>query len=58
MTKDQLVVGGKYNWMYQPERLIYVGVQQGWYQFQKIGDPRSVWCEVRVEDLSSFEESK
>lgn len=58
MKPDQLIIGGKYNWIHQPERLIYVGVQRGWYQFQKIGDPRPVWCEVRAEDLTSFEESK
>lgn len=58
MTKDQLVIGGKYNWIYQPDRLIYVGVHRGWYQFKKIGDPRDVWCECLAEDLSSIEETK
>ncbi len=53
-----LVVGGKYNWVNQPERLIYLGKKGSWHQFKKIGDPREVWCEVLDEDLPSIEETK
>jgi len=63
MTKDQLIVGGRYNWKNQPERLVYLGKHQdhpqcrGWFQFAKIEEPEKVWCEVREEDLASFEET-
>jgi hypothetical protein len=59
MTKDQLIVGGRYN-----ERLVYLGKHQdhpqcrGWFQFAKIEEPEKVWCEVREEDLASFEETQ
>jgi hypothetical protein len=62
--KDQLVVGGRYNWKDQPERLVYLGKHQdhpqcrGWFQFAKIEEPEKVWCEVREEDLASFEETQ
>ena len=37
-------VGGKYNWKGQPERLIYLGMQQfwddgRWYQFALVDEP-------------------
>ena len=50
-------VGGKYNWVNQPERLIYLGKKGSWHQFKKIGDEREVWCEVLGSDLDSFEET-
>lgn len=55
--KNELTVGGKYNWVYQPDRLIYLGRKGAWHQFKKIGDPRSVWCEVLEEDLHQIEET-
>ena len=64
VTKENLVYGGKYNWKGQPERLQFLGTHQdhqccrGWYQFAKVDSPAKVWCEVRVEDLSMFEETK
>lgn len=58
VTTNNLVIGGKYNWISQPDRLIYIGKSGGWYQFRKIGDPRPVWCEVRADSLSSFEVTK
>jgi hypothetical protein len=63
VTRATLVIGGKYNWKNQPERLQYVGKHMdhprcaGWYQFSKVGET-AVWCEVRESDLSRFEESK
>lgn len=50
-------VGGKYNWKWQPDRLIYLGKKGAWHQFEKIGDPREVWCEVLEEDLRQIEET-
>lgn len=58
VTPQNLVIGGKYNWINQPDRLIYIGVKSGWYQFKKIGDARPVWCEVPATNLSSFEQTK
>lgn len=57
------VIGGKYNWKNQPERLVYMGVMRDptgrWHQFHKVDDPdKEVWCEVRESDLEMFEESK
>ena len=57
MSPESLVVGGRYNWKGQPERLIYLGEHRGWHQFKKIGDPRDVWCEMLNGDLHMIEES-
>lgn len=64
MLKENLKLGGFYNWKGQPERLVFLGKYQdhqfcrGWYSFAKVEEPGKVWCEVRAEDLSSFEETK
>lgn len=62
LTPEALVVGGRYNWQNQPDRLIYLGRSMGgtggWHQFRKIGDPRPVWCEVLSKDLHMLEETK
>jgi len=54
--------GGKYNWINQPERLIYLGHNfhgNGyWHQFALVESPFKVWCEVQDSDLESFEETK
>ena len=52
------VIGGRYNWKGQPERLIYLGKQGAWHQFKKIGDHREVWCEVLSATLHMLEETK
>ena len=58
----ELHVGGRYNWRHQPERLIYLGRNWSgngyWHQFEKVGEPGVVWCEVTDSELSSFEASK
>jgi hypothetical protein len=51
-------VNGRYNWIDQPERLIYLGKCGRWNQFSKIGDDREVWCEVLDSDLHLLEETK
>lgn len=59
-AKD-LVVGGRYNWKGQPERLIYIGHfhypgdHRTWHQFALVEKPMDVWCEVLADDLASFE---
>ena len=56
MTKDDLVIGGKYNWKSQPERLVYVGKSGwSWYQFALVSEPSKVWCEVLAGDLHMME---
>jgi hypothetical protein len=61
VTRDTLRIGGRYNWKNQPERLIYMGLCEPrngrWHQFAKVDAPTVCWCEVRDDDLSSFEET-
>lgn len=63
MSAVSLVIGGRYNWKRQPERLIYMGRRlypgdgRTWHQFAKVGAPGVCWSEVLDGDLSSFEES-
>jgi len=58
LKPSDLVRGGKYNWRYQSDKLIYVGKSGAWHQFKKIGDPRPVWCEVLDEDIYRLEVTK
>ena len=51
-------VGGFYNWKGQSARLIYVGSNKGWHQFEKVGQPGVIWCEVRTIDLHMLEETQ
>jgi len=58
------IVGRKYNWIGQSDRLIYIGRTRYpgdiryWYQFEKVDNPGVVWCEVLIEDLPRIEETK
>jgi hypothetical protein len=52
-TKNQnpdLVMDGKYNFIGQSERLIYIGENWSgngyWHQFEKVGEA-GVWCEMQ-----------
>lgn len=62
MKIEDLKPGGRYNWISQSERLIFLGrclYPDGfWYQFAKVEEPTKVWCEVRLEELKSFEVTK
>lgn len=58
LTRTTLKAGGCYNWIGQPDRLIYLRKFNGWHQFKKIGDPREVWCEVLDTDLHRLEETQ
>ncbi|MBQ0917506.1 hypothetical protein KBW71_03555 [Hydrogenophaga aromaticivorans] len=58
-------IGHRYNWIGQPERLIYMGTKhypsdrRTWHQFSIVGeDPEVCWCEVLDFDLDRFEETK
>lgn len=57
MIASELVKGGKYNWQYQPERLIYLGKERGWFQFATTEVPYNVWCEVLESELHMLEKS-
>lgn len=63
MVGKDLVRGERYNWIGQPERLVYMGTKhypgdrRTWFQFALIEKPHEVWCEVLEEDLQSFEKT-
>ena len=58
MTKDDLVIGEKYNWKSHPERLVYVGKSGwSWYHFALVSDPLKV-CAVLAGDLHMMERTK
>jgi hypothetical protein len=53
------VIGKKYNWVNQSERLVYTGKKGCWHQFAEVGYPAEiVWCEVLDSDLDMIEETK
>lgn len=54
----KMIIGGKYNWYGQKERLVYLGKGGSWNQFAKIESPDVVWCEVLDRDLHMLEETK
>ena len=61
MKLTSMVVGGKYNFYNQSERLVYIG--RNWSgngflnQFAKVEYPEIVWCELLDSDLHMIEES-
>ena len=59
MTRQDMQIGAKYNWVCQPERLIYLGRNWSgngyWHQFERVENPGVVWCEVTDSDLSMIE---
>lgn len=61
MNKDKMIVGGKYNFTNQNERLVYIGKnfsENGyWHQFEIVGT-QGVWCEILDSDLSMIEATK
>lgn len=59
----QFTIGERYNWIGQPERLVYLGHNWSsngyWHQFALVGDKsQKVWCEVLTADLHMIEETK
>jgi hypothetical protein len=61
LTSADLVIGGKYNFKYQPEKLIYVGYNWSgnghWHQFEKENE-QGIWCEIQTADLMLLEKRK
>ncbi len=63
MNASSLKVDGFYNWVNQPERLVYLGTKhyrgdpRTWHQFAKTESPNTVWCEVLPTDLHMLEET-
>ena len=57
-----MIIGGKYNWKNQPERLTFIGRNwRGngfWNQFEKEDEPGIVWCEVLDSDLHMIEKTE
>jgi len=55
-------IGGKYNWINQSERLIYIGKNWSgngyWHQFEKVDKPGVIWCEITDNDLCLLEKSQ
>lgn len=61
MNKDKMIIGGKYNFTNQKERLTYIGKNFSgngyWHQFELVGI-QGVWCELLDSDLSMIEATK
>ena len=58
-----LIVGNRYNFVNQKERLIYMGYEYAggcWHQFAKVSEPEVVWCEVSEQQTTEkyLEETK
>lgn len=57
-----MIIGNRYNWKYQKERLVYLGHNFSgngyWHQFAKVEAPDVVWCEVLTSDLHMIEETQ
>lgn len=58
LPREKLEIGGKYNWVKQPERLVYLGKLGCWHQFEKVDEPGKVWCEVLDSDLRMIEKTE
>lgn len=54
IDKNDLIIGEKYNWEDQEERLVYIGQKGSWYQFALVEKPFTVWCEVLEDSLELF----
>lgn len=57
-----MIIGNRYNWKNQPERLIFLGRNWSgngyWNQFAKVESPEIIWCEVLDGDLHMLEETR
>ena len=51
-----LLLGERYNWINQSERLVYAGKQGVWHQFSLVGET-DIWCEVLDGDLHMMEKT-
>ena len=61
MYPSQMKPQGKYNFVNQPERLLYIGKNFSgngyWHQFEKVGE-QGIWCELLDSDLHMIEETQ
>ncbi|AHK11659.1 hypothetical protein S141_13 [Shewanella sp. phage 1/41] len=61
MKPSEMIIGERYNFRNQNERLKYIGKNFSgngfWHQFEKVGE-QGVWCELLDSDLSMIEETK
>lgn len=61
MEISELVMGGKYNFKSQKERLVYIGKNLSgngcWHQFAKVNSDE-VWCELLDGDIDMIEATK
>ena len=59
MQVSEMVIGERYNFQNQPERLIYLGKNFSgngyWHQFEKVNEPNIVWSEMQDSDLDMME---
>lgn len=61
LTLSSLERGGRYNWIGQKERLIFMGTKfyhgdrRRWLQFALVSEPDVCWSEVLEPDLENFE---
>ena len=55
---SELIIGNKYNWKNQTERLVFLGVEGAWYQCALVQHPDVIWCEILSEDLHYIESSE
>lgn len=51
-----LKVGGTYQFIGQGEKIVYIGKEGNWNQFEKLNGNYEVWCELLDSDLHLIEE--
>ncbi|MGI2079207.1 hypothetical protein [Shewanella putrefaciens] len=52
-----LILGDTYQFKGGREKIIYVGKQGNWHQFELNGDPGVIWCELLDSDLHLIEKA-
>ena len=57
LEAESLVIGGRYNFKCQPERLIYVGKKRAWHQFTRIGYDAFIWSSLLGSEICLLEET-
>jgi len=62
LAKKDLVIGDKYHWIGQEERLVYLGHNWSgngfWYQFALVTEPTVVWSECLCMDLENLTKTR
>lgn len=52
----KLTAGNRYKFKFLTEKLIFIGKDGAWNQFERIDQPDIVWCEITDDDLYLIEE--